>query len=466
MKKALIVITSDIYIRNYLRTEAFSELHRIMDCDYVADSRVKNSNDLEILPGFRGYFSIPDKARYLHDFHFSLMMWRFRKRSRTFTHRWLRNSGWHAVKRVGSPWVRVLSFLSWLVGSIRNPHGLRIPLLANPLTYPLTSAIVRKRLEINSDIAKYFDLTSYDVCLFPSAAFDAATVDAIRIGKRKSVPTVCLIDNWDNLTSKTVFWKLPDFLGVWGLQAKEQAMRIHGFKAEQVTLLGTPRFEPYFKYRQMHLESHYQFPYILFVGSAMPYDELGALHELEGLIARDVHQKDSLKIIYRPHPWQQKRATNAIFDESEFSRTVLDFQMKKAYEGGVLPEKTDEKFQPSLDYYPSLLANAEVVVGPLTTMLLEAALSLRPVIGLSYYDGYHANTSLRYFSHFEGTEKIPGFNLCESRDALPGLLSDTLSIGQIDESLSTEATKYFVFNDSRDYPQRLANFVSEVSNNP
>lgn len=462
MKKVLIVITSDIYVRNYLRTDAFTELQRRFQCEFIADSRLKNRRDLEDLEGFRGYFSIPDRIRKLHEFHFNLMMWRNRKLSRTFTYRWLRNSAWHKVAKTGKFWTRTVTFSRWLLSALINPVGLRVPILGNPVVFPVTAGILRKQLGINSEIRRLTNLEPYDLFLFPSSAFEAATVDLIRIGKEQNIPTLCLIDNWDNLTSKTVFWHVPTHLGVWGEQAKSQAIDIHGFAPEKVFPLGTPRFHQYFEARKAEIPRHYQYKYTLFVGSAMPFDELGSLRKLEQIHLELPSNLRPDHIIYRPHPWQQKRMVDAVFNEKDFSIVVLDSQIADAYKTGVSPEKTDERFQPDLAYYPSLLRHADLVVGPLTTMLLEAALLLRPVIGLSYFDGVHSNTSLRYFSHFEGTQKIPGFYLCETQDLLAEVVTGALQRGAIEEFESDSATQYFVHRDSNSYPQRLAGLVEKI----
>lgn len=462
MKKVLVVITSDLYVRNYLRTGALSALGKAFDVHVIADAKIKNQQDLEGLENFRGYFSLPERLRRLHEFHFNLMMWRNRKRSRTFTYRWLRNSGWHTVARVGSPGKRTLSMLKWFLGALFNPGGLRIPVLGNPLIFPTASFILRKKLPISPEVRHLTMANKYDLILFPSSAFEASTVDLIRLGKESGTPTLCLIDNWDNLTSKTVFWQLPDYLGVWGLQAKNQAVEIHGFKPGRVVPIGTPRFDPYFRSRSEELPKPFGANYILFVGSAMPFDELGVLRKLELMLGELEVHSDSIEIIYRPHPWQQKRAVNAVFDEDSFSRVKLDPQIAHAYQNGLSPETTDEKFQPDLNYYPALLRHAKLVIGPLTTMLLEAALLLRPVIGLSYFDGFHSNTSLRYFSHFEGTEKIPGFHLCEDERVLPELVNRALQQSSISEAESDRATGFFVYRDSLSYPQRLAELVREI----
>ena len=457
MTKILVVISADIYVRNYLRTDALSSLQKHYDVDIIADTGLALANEVSQNPSFVGFFSLEPDTEKKHHLLFNLLMWRHRKKSRTFLYRWLRNSQWHLIKRQGSLLEIALSAASWIVKASRNPHGLRIPVLASGPLFPLISAVLRRSLPVNPDLEKFVTTNDYDMIVFPSAAFDSVSVDLSRLGRQHHVPTLCLIDNWDNLTSKTVFWKKPDFLGVWGEQARQQAMSVHGFSAEQIHLLGTPRFDSYFAAREEPEEQrHYKFPYVLFVGSAMPFDEIGTLHALEAILESDPAIPPNLKIVYRPHPWQQKRNSPAVFDSRNFSRVDLDLQMRAAFDAGLEPEKTDPAFQPELGYYPSLLRGAEAVIGPLTTMLFESALCLRPVIALSYFDGYHPNTGRRYFVHFEGMEKVPGFAFCNSASELHGQLKSALDHETIRAEVSDTQTSFFLFRDHLSYPERLA----------
>lgn len=289
-------------------------------------------------------------------------------------------------------------------------------------------------------------------------------VDLANIGRDLQLPTICLIDNWDNLTSKSVFWAKPDYLGVWGEQAVEQAIEVHGFLPEQVHPIGNPRFEGYFTTPSSKKEqSQYAFPYILFVGSAMPFDEIGALRSIDSWLQMSNEAASDVMIVYRPHPWQQKRNVRSDFIQSEFSRVLLDGQISEAIEQGVELSSRNSAFQPSLSYYPALLQAASCVVGPLTTMLLEAALCLRPTIGLSYFDGHHSNTSKRYFTHFEGMESVPGFSFCEDPAQLTSTISKALKWGIIAPGESRVKTDYFVTSSPGTYPQRLSDFVVKVS---
>jgi hypothetical protein len=463
MPRILLAISADIYVRNYLRTDALSSLQRKYDLDIIADTNLALAAEVEKHPLFAGFFSLAPDTERKHHLLFNLLMWRHRKKSRTFLYRWLRNSQWHLIKRQGSLLERTLSLVSWFVKASRNPHGLRIPVLASAPLFPLISAVLRKSLPVNPDLEKYVRSNHYDMIMFPSAAFDSLSVDLARLGQKYNVPTLCLIDNWDNLTSKTVFWKKPDFLGVWGEQARQQAMSVHGFLAEQIHLLGTPRFDSYFATREAREEKrHYEFPYLLFVGSAMPFDEIGTLHALDRILESDHSIPANLRIVYRPHPWQQKRNSPAVFDSRDFSRVDLDLQIKAAFDAGLEPEKTDPAFQPDLGYYPSLLRGAEAVIGPLTTMLFEASLCLRPVIALSYFDNYHPNTGKRYFVHFEGMEKVPGFTFCNGASELYGHLKSALEHEAIRAKASDTRTSYFLFRDHLSYPDRLAQISTSV----
>lgn len=462
--RLLVAITSDNYVRNYLRTDAFSSLASEYDIDIVADNSLSLKDELRENPNFLEFFNTNPTVSKRHDLLFSLLMWRNRKKSHTFRYRWIRNAGWDAVTSEKGPWRRVVSFLRWLPGAVVNPKGLRIVILGSFIVFPIAQYLLKKNMPISPDLERIVGAREYKVLVFPSAAFDSVSVDLARLAALRGTQSLCLIDNWDNLTSKTSFWVRPNHLGVWGEQTKEQAIRIHGFDASQVHPIGTPRFDQYFAKRTETLKNTDSGrPYLLFVGSAMPFDELGALKAIERFLDSQEAKFANLRIIYRPHPWQQKRNCPAQFNADSFSRTTLDPQIASAYKTGFQPEATDPAFQPELDYYPGLFRGAQAVVGPLTTMLFEAALSLRPVVGLAYPDGFHSNTSRRYFTHFEGIDTIPGFSLCEKPTDLGLELVRAVSYPPISAASSDAATSFFLHRTAHGYPNQLARLISQLT---
>jgi hypothetical protein len=463
MIKILVVIASDIYVRNYLTTDALSELETHFDCHFLADRKVSQKHLLEEKTGFMGFYDVDSLLERRHQLLFNVMMWRHRKKSRTFFYRWLRNSQWHLVDKAHGLGKFIYSTLRWLLSASINAQGLIIPLLGNRVIFPISSRVLQRKIPINSDLSSLIQGERYDLVIFPSSGFGPISADIARACEPLKVPSLCLIDNWDNLSSKTVFWAKPTHLGVWGPQAKNQAIQIHGFSPEQIHEIGTPRFDQYFKTESGPSKLIYDFPYVLFVGSAMPFDEISALRAIEDIILKSNTVPKSLRVIYRPHPWQQKRIGSSRFDPETFSRVQLDKQFEGAQTSMLSEQFGDTTFQPDLSYYPKLLHGASCVVGPLTTMLLEASICLRPVIGLNFSDGIHGNTSRRYFSHFDGAEKIPGFTFCDLQEDLASLLHAAIFNKPIQAGESAEAIGYFLHQSPIAYKKRLLNLVRSIT---
>lgn len=360
------------------------------------------------------------------------------------------------------------SFFTWSLATLRNPNGFRVPILGSLVLFPISSRILKSRLTPNRTLSQLLNEGSYSAVVFPSSAYEPLGVEIVLAAKNQGIASVCLIDNWDNLSSKTVFWEKPTKLGVWGEQAKIQATRIHRFSDHSVSLVGSPRFEAYFRPETRRSRARKsRNPYVLFVGSAMPFDEISALRNLEDLLLQ-IDKDESLSVIYRPHPQQQKRKTPSSFKAEDFKRVQLDDQFLDATRRGMnVPGAADSglagnSFQPSLDRYPELLSAATLVVGPLTTMLLEASLCLTRSIGLAYDDGSHFNTSLKYFTHFDGMERLPGFSFCFVESQLGELLTAALHSDPVDEIESDKQSSYFVLNSPVPYSQRLASLIEEA----
>jgi len=459
----LFVLSSDMYVRNYVRTGVIDSLRTENSVTIIADSRLTLLSEVECEEGYLGSFALDRKIERRRELFFTVLMWRFRKRSPTFFYRWLRMANWGLVRTDSGPIAFLTSFARWAAGLALRPRPLVTALLGSKGMFALSSRVLRRPHKVSAQIVELLTDRHFDVIVFPSAAFEPVIPDLIRFGRSQNITTLTLIDNWDNLTSKTVYWDKPDHIAVWGEQAKRQAQEIHAFDEKQIHLVGTPRFDSYFAHRQdSETLSPYPFPYILFVGSAMPFDELGALHSLEKLLVNNPQVPEELTVVYRPHPWQQKRKVPATFFTADFHRTVLDQQISEAYASGVKQESTNRAFQPDLSYYPSLLSHARAVVGPLTTMLFEAALCLRPVLALSYPDGHHFTTNRRYLTHFEGLEAIPGFEFCDTKEQLETGLSQVLRVRDISPSDSDAATSHYLYQGNGTYGERIRRLLDKI----
>lgn len=85
-----------------------------------------------------------------------------------------------------------------------------------------------------------------DVAVAATAGVVVSDIRMIRRARAEGVPSATFTQGWDNLTSKTIVGARPDELIVWNEQMLDEAVQLHGFSPEQITVTGPPHFDPYF----------------------------------------------------------------------------------------------------------------------------------------------------------------------------------------------------------------------------
>ena len=463
-KKILIVIASDLYVRNYITTDAFSDLEKNYDCYYLSNDSITLKDLVQQKKEHVDFFGIDNVAHREHFKLLEVLMWRYRKRCSTFRFRFLRLINIQLLIWNGNPKEYLRNVASFVRANLLSRHSkvYYSLIFGNKFVFKFRFPSLFYNIPVNQDLKNKVLDVNPDLIIFPSAAYDPTGIDLIQIAKERNIASLFLIDNWDNLSSKSVFYIRPDFLGVWGEQSKKHAIDIHEFKEEQVFEVGTPRFDSYYQVNNKKIPSYFSFEYVLFVGCAIPFDELSALKILDAEISQNPDRYDGLKIIYRPHPWRQRRLKEDFFRECEFKNIILDPQMTAYYQ----EQKSSISFQPELNYYPSLLSNARFVTGPLTTMLIEASIFYRSVLAIAYNDGIHftsPHNALKYYAHFQGLEQLEGLSLSKKRSQYAHnfkqvfLTNKTLDRDQLRKSLN-----YFLYQGKSSYASHIRRKIDKI----
>jgi hypothetical protein len=444
--KKLIIISGDEFVRNYLESRAFAEIDDA-DTNFIAAETLTHRAEIESAANFLGYLDTPRHRLRAHENLLNVQMVRYSARCETFAFR---------LRRYRPRKQRRYRRMGW------------------PLIAPLSGAYLRRKLGRNEQLERILKELRPDLVIAPSSATHLLDYDAALLGHELGVRTLFLIDGWDNLSSKTVFPVAPDYLAVWGEQSVEHAERIHRIPRERVFPIGTPRMDHYFHADRSALTSPYPFPYALFAGCANPVDEISALQILEQRI--DKMNLGDFKIVYRPHPWRQKRSCFDRFEPERYRHVILDEPLREHYmraerDGAASREAQRGFFLPSLDYYPGLLHNAHFTICPLSTMMVESAIFDTPVLVLAYDDGHHwtsPHNAFRYYEHFRGVEHVEGFDLCFEKAAL----------GERFEAMAAEAAAHpgkrelrdqirpFLSFDDRSYAARLCEVVDSIARSP
>jgi hypothetical protein len=72
-------------------------------------------------------------------------------------------------------------------------------------------------------------------------------IPLLRTAARRGVASVAVDPSWDNFTNKLIPVRRVDRLLVWNELMKQQAIEIHGYRPESITVTGPAHWDPYFR---------------------------------------------------------------------------------------------------------------------------------------------------------------------------------------------------------------------------
>lgn len=299
-----------------------------------------------------------------------------------------------------------------------------------------------------------------ELIIVPTGGMTVTDREIINIAEKHSVITFYIFDNWDNLSSKTILWNKPDFIGTWGPQATLHAINIQGISSSKIIELGSARFS---NYREVEAIKPLNFPkeFALFLGVQQDYDEIRALSRLEDEIVSHQEIYGDLFIVYRPYPGGHQAKE---FNQDLFSRVILDPQLVEfRIKDASIPLKYTD-----LNYYPSILKNASIIVGGYTTMLLESCFFSKIYLAPAYEESGNLTSpfSVRNnYEHLRGIDSLPNLVICEDFEDL-GITFRSCFQGehQFSELELNSSLSYFVNPELELYGNRLMNAVSKIMN--
>jgi hypothetical protein len=429
--RKLIVLSSQLNVRDFLAAGAFDGLED--EETFFTGGADVLSDELTRRPTYVGAYEMPKTRREAYRKIRRLLLTSYRHRSRTAR-----------VKLQETP------FVDRTVQKLAALPGLR----------QLKIRAQLKRTGLNPGLHKIIESVRPDLVIVPSSGVDPVVVDVVRSTRELGIPSLALIYNWDNLSSKAAFVVEPDYLGVGGHQAADHAERIHRIPRKRIAVLGSPYIDLHFSHPPGSTASPFPFPYVLFAGCYQPFDELTALELLEEEIERSGLD---LKVVYLPHPRRLQRDHDDFVDDARFKHVVVEPRTREAYVSERGTSKGRRQPLP-LDYYPALLENAEFVVCPLSTLMLEAAIFRRTVLVIAYHDGVHASSpgvAIKYL-HFDGVDRVDTFEVCREMEDLAPLFSRLGRETPPPARPPKEQMDHYVYHDERPYSERLRELVEEI----
>ena len=218
-------------------------------------------------------------------------------------------------------------------------------------------------------------LGHYDFIVIHSSGVDKYTSIICNTLSKSKTLSLIVAENWDNLTSKQVMLFKPNFVTSIGDIDFENIKRIHGFTDSQVLSIGLPKLY-FLKDVNRNVNRTEDDFKIYYVGFYLLHDEINLLNNLVEEIAQSGVKAT---ICYRPHPKQAVRHSNRILDQR-----IVKISHSINHSTGLMDLN---------DAYKEDLLNADLVIGPPTTLILEAMIAKCPVLIDLTDDRVHRTTA-------------------------------------------------------------------------
>lgn len=261
---------------------------------------------------------------------------------------------------------------------------------------------------------------------------DPGTIRLLRSAERLAIPTLSIVPSFDNLTSKGVMGAKPTRLLVWNETMRREAIGLHDFSAAAVGVCGPVQFDIYAQperwlprqevWRSFGLDA--QRPTYV-VGTItpvyFPYNrdviEIVAEAIAAGKLPRDA------QVLVRLHPQVVDDPTFG--DKIEPYRAIaarypfVALNVPEVRRWGTLrPPAKDDMAQ-----LATILAGADAVVVPASTLAIDAAAVDSPVIGVAF-DGKTrqppelSSERMFYFTHYRPLTESGAIALARSPEEL------------------------------------------------
>lgn len=465
-KKICICLTSDYYLK-YINYNAFEELEKKFKVTYLINKRkFKNINRLTKKKTIFYYTSRINDLRIQR--LYLIIRSKFKNKSKTFDfvneyfQPGLKN--FFSKERID---YRKLSFFTKIKKILYYYlfiyyKKIFIKILSSNIFFRFSYRYFTYFLKKNNELKDRLEKINPDLIIYPTHLYESEVFSLMNSASNLKKKILYLIDNWDNLSTKTIMLERPDYVTVWGEQTLNHAKKIHNFDKKKVFLLGNPKFDYYRVISKKKYKPIFDYPYILFLGVREDTDELGPLEILNLEIEKNKKIYKDLKIIYRPHPYNSQK-NYVKFKKLKLKNINFDLSSDLKF----YKTKTRDSGNISSEYYISLLKNSLFITGGITTVLIESLLLDKKYIVISHDDknNYLSTRNLyKSFAHFKNVEHLKNVYISKSKIDYPVIFRNLfLKKNRVKKIYGVKLNHFFFSNKNR-YSKNLLNICKDIIN--
>ncbi len=390
-KTILIIIDHDIIFRNFIFNNAFSEIEKKFDVNYLfpEEGNKRFSLDVTNYINKKKIFRVPElvKRKLLWRYLLFLDQCKFPK-----------NNEDRALRKLRFITLGVKASIIFFILSL-------------PIFRQISKTIIKIVLILNryKALEEFLKVQKPSIVIHPTVLDGLYCNDLTLICKKLKITTIFLMNSWDNPSTKNTVLNNPDYLFVWGKQTKEHAQKFIKMN-KNVIEFGANQFDGIKDFRINKIKKksfEKQKQNILFAGSNAKVDEYNCIRQLDKLIHKN---KFSLNCVYRPHPWSGAGLNGYRFYKKKWRNVKIDKYSIKYIK--TLKNKNEHIPLPNQRETYESLKSASIIISPLSTIILETILSGRLALAYIPSDNKSAyiNQTLKSMSHFKeliGTGIVP-----------------------------------------------------------
>jgi hypothetical protein len=231
-----------------------------------------------------------------------------------------------------------------------------------------------------------------DLVVTGTPGYNADDIHLLRAARRARIPTATVMLSWDNLTSKGYMGARPDHLLVWSDLMAEEAVKYHGFPRERIEWCGAAQFDHYHGLRERFDRSAWRRARgiadderLLVYGTINPQlipHEINIVRQVAKLVDENRFVRPC-RLWIRLHPQVVHGYTKIGLEPYRaLAGPRVQLEVPAVRESALswdLPKEDAE-------HLSSLMAAADVVITPSSTLSIDAACTDTPIVNI-FWDG-------------------------------------------------------------------------------
>lgn len=278
--------------------------------------------------------------------------------------------------------------------------------------------------------------------VFATTMYAPDDVRLMYAARARGIPLVGMVKSWDNLTSKDNMLVPPDLLIVNNDVVKQEAIELHHYPEERISVVGVSQFDTYVEgaieprekfFARMGLDPHKKLILYSAMGSWLVRYERKMIQLLAGIVAGgELHFPAQLLVRLHPAYTSEDEALGDI------PGVVVD-RPGHSHFAESNPWKADWKFtENDVAHLTATLRYSDVTLNSGSTMILDALCFDKPIIGIAF-DARHPHepywrSARRLFKREHCAKLLPlgGMRVVENKEQLVETLKAYLQDPSLD----------------------------------